>query len=268
MARSISAHGNGPSSLPNELLRRNYYAQAAKQRCGGAGKRQRRRSCRQPLGEAAESFENSGQVATAVTDVEPTTEATEGKTDALSAVESTPKDVESAPKEKTQVKEESTPAQVEISLVHALGSILDHMTTISPSSPETESMPGSSFQCVCPPKVSITKYLTRIHKYFHCSDECFVLALAYVDRLVKTQPLVQVTPLTCHRLMLASCVVAAKFHDDEFVSNDYYAKVGGIEASELNALEAEFLLLLDWKLFVSPREYNLYLATLYGVLRS
>jgi len=152
----------------------------------------------------------------------------------------------------------------EDSIVHAIGSILERMTSL----PAVASATGSCFQCVTPPKVNITKYLTRIHKYFRCSDECFVLALAYVDRVVKSRSELQVTTLTCHRLLLASCVVAAKFHDDEYVSNEYYAKVGGIELAELNALEAEFLTLLDWRLFVCPREYNLYLAMLYDVHQS
>jgi len=118
---------------------------------------------------------------------------------------------------------------------------------------------------VTAPKVSIRKYFARIHKYFHCSDECFVLALAYIDRIAKNRPHVPFAPLTCHRLLLASCVVAAKFHDDTYVSNDHYAKVGGIELEELNALEAELLQLADWKLYVCPREYNAYLAVLFGV---
>ena len=40
------------------------------------------------------------------------------------------------------------------------------------------------------------------------------------------------------------------------------AYVGGVTLDELNLLEAEFLKLLDWKLWVDPSEYDNYLKGL------
>lgn len=59
-----------------------------------------------------------------------------------------------------------------------------------------------------------------------------------------------------HRLVLASLVVAAKYTDDHYYSNLYYAKVGGVPVHELNALEAAFLRILEFSLYVSTDEYN------------
>lgn len=48
-------------------------------------------------------------------------------------------------------------------------------------------------------------------------------------------------------------MVAIKWHDDEYYKNEYYAKIGGINAKEMNLLEHEFLKLMDFKLFVDTR---------------
>jgi hypothetical protein len=57
------------------------------------------------------------------------------------------------------------------------------------------------------------------------------------------------------RLLLAALTCAAKFYDDVYYSNAYYAKVGGVSTQELNQLEAAFLEIVDWRLFVTPEEY-------------
>ncbi|KAF4727497.1 mitochondrial peripheral inner membrane protein, partial [Perkinsus olseni] len=53
------------------------------------------------------------------------------------------------------------------------------------------------------PCISVWNYLQRLSKFFHCSSECFVLALVYLDRAVKataatTVPL-YVTSYNVHR---------------------------------------------------------------------
>merc|ERR1712216_1092466 len=95
------------------------------------------------------------------------------------------------------------------------------------------------------------------------SDECFVIALVYIDRLSKMESNVTVCDLTIHRLLLITVMTAAKFQDDVYYSNKYYAKVGGIRLKEVNALEAFLLKLLDWKMCVTPQEYELYHKLVY-----
>lgn len=53
-------------------------------------------------------------------------------------------------------------------------------------------------------------------------------------------------------------VVAAKFHDDAVCKNEYYAKVGGISVEELNEMEAHFLQLLDYHLWVEEDVFAAY----------
>lgn len=108
------------------------------------------------------------------------------------------------------------------------------------------------------PPVDIEVYAARLHQYLGCSGGCYVLALVYLDRLVNTCPESSISPLSCHRLLLISLVVAAKFHDDVFYSNEHYAIVGGVQLRELNRMEAYFIELLGWDLLVQPEEYETY----------
>lgn len=114
------------------------------------------------------------------------------------------------------------------------------------------------FHAVREPNVSIQDYLFRIARYFLCSPECFVMALVYVDRIMKRHCDFIVCKLNIHRLIVTSMMLSVKFFDDVYYSNAYYAKVGGVRASEMNVLEAHFLKLIDWHLFVSPEEFDLY----------
>lgn len=56
--------------------------------------------------------------------------------------------------------------------------------------------------------------------------------------------------------------MAAKYNDDEFYKNVYYAKVGGISLDEMNTLENQFATYLDYNFFVKPEDFNTYLQKL------
>eukprot|EP00923_Selenidium_pygospionis_P002044 GHVN01003155.1.p1 GENE.GHVN01003155.1~~GHVN01003155.1.p1 ORF type:complete len:158 (+),score=2.00 GHVN01003155.1:500-973(+) len=53
-------------------------------------------------------------------------------------------------------------------------------------------------------------------------------------------------------------MLAAKFFDDVYYSNAFYARVGGVKTREINVLETHFLSLINYQLFVSPQEYDQY----------
>ncbi|CAK0840501.1 unnamed protein product [Prorocentrum cordatum] len=122
----------------------------------------------------------------------------------------------------------------------------------------TASARRSPFECKFPPGISIHAYVARLLRLSQCSAGCVVLSLVYLDRLIKRHRWIAVSPLTCHRLVLTSIVVAIKFYDDTYFSNKFYSQVGGVSLTELNYLERQFLGLVDFKLCVEPREYELY----------
>lgn len=108
------------------------------------------------------------------------------------------------------------------------------------------------------PTISIRDYLLRIEKYSRCSPECFVMALIYIDRFVNRNDGYKLTRCNIHRIVITSVVLAAKFFDDEYFNNAYYAKVGGLPCAEMNSLELEFLFLVEFSLHVTEEEYSQY----------
>lgn len=107
------------------------------------------------------------------------------------------------------------------------------------------------------PSISVKSYLERIAKYANCSGECFVLALVYIDRLIQRNNFV-INSLNVHRILITSVMLAAKFFDDHYYNNTYYAKIGGVPRNEMNLLELEFLFLVNFSLYLDPNEYQKY----------
>lgn len=147
--------------------------------------------------------------------------------------------------------------------VAALASVLTHLASLAPGRPNKV----THFHSVRAPQLSIHEYLSRVSKYFQCSHECFVLCLVYIDRIVKLHPEFSICSLNIHRLLVTSVMLAVKFFDDVYYSNAYYAKVGGIRTKEVNALETQFLRLIDWRMHVSPEEYDQYRNHVYQAVQ-
>jgi hypothetical protein len=104
--------------------------------------------------------------------------------------------------------------------------------------------------------------LFSVAKYAACSGECFVLALVYIDRIIQSNPTFVVNSLNIHRLLITSIMLAAKFFDDQYYNNAYYAKVGGVPCNEVNQLEVEFLFMCNFTLCVTTDTYTQYYSEL------
>eukprot|EP00928_Gymnodinium_smaydae_P085040 TRINITY_DN6833_c0_g1_i1.p1 TRINITY_DN6833_c0_g1~~TRINITY_DN6833_c0_g1_i1.p1 ORF type:complete len:281 (+),score=25.78 TRINITY_DN6833_c0_g1_i1:60-845(+) len=172
------------------------------------------------------------------------------------AVADPPKQSESPPV--VEPPEQSSPL-CGLPLVARLSSVLEHMAQQN----GTEGTKPTVFHSKRKVPGTFYDYMGRLHQYFQCSDACFILALAYMDRLGRNQADLNVNDLTFHRLMLTSLVVAAKYHDDVYYSNRYYAKVGGVSVKELGCLETAFLTCLSFSVHVPLEQYQTY-ATLIG----
>lgn len=120
----------------------------------------------------------------------------------------------------------------------------------------------TAFHGLRAPAISVGKYLERIFKYANCSPSCFVVAYIYIDRLVSQHPELPITSLNIHRLLITTVMVAAKFHDDAYYNNAYYAKVGGVTTAEMNRLELEVLFRVDFRLHVTSAVFYSYCSHL------
>ncbi|KAE9617914.1 hypothetical protein Lal_00037926 [Lupinus albus] len=120
----------------------------------------------------------------------------------------------------------------------------------------------SVFHGLTRPTITIQSYLERIFKYANCSPSCFIVAYVYLDRFTQMQPSFPINSFNVHRLLITSVMVAAKFMDDIYYNNAYYAKVGGITTIEMNFLEVDFLFGLGFHLNVTPNNFQAYCAHL------
>lgn len=107
------------------------------------------------------------------------------------------------------------------------------------------------------PEISIEDYVERVQMYSKCSASVYVIAMVYIDRLIEGEGLV-VSHLNVHRLFITAILVAAKFYDDLSFKNAFYATLGGIEKTEMNLLEVDFLNYIKFSLVVSEDCFNSY----------
>jgi hypothetical protein len=104
------------------------------------------------------------------------------------------------------------------------------------------------------PPISVEAYLVRIAKYAKCSPACFAHSMVHMLKLAQQDPSFAPTRLNVHRLVLTGVLISAKFLDDRYFNNAFYAKVGGVSTAELNRLELEMLQLLEFRLSVTPEQ--------------
>jgi hypothetical protein len=66
------------------------------------------------------------------------------------------------------------------------------------------------------------------------------------------------TEFNIHRIILSAVVLAIKYNEDDYYSNEFYAKVGGVSLQEINSLELDAINMLDHILFVDEEFFNKY----------
>jgi hypothetical protein len=147
-------------------------------------------------------------------------------------------------------------------IVPVLACVLNQLCVRNDRRASTVKADVTKFHALRPPAITIKDYLIRIAKYAACSGECFVLALVYIDRIIQSNPTFVINSLNIHRLLITSVMLAAKFFDDQYFNNAYYAKVGGVPCAEMNSLEVEFLFMTNFTLFVTTDTYNQYCTEL------
>lgn len=111
-------------------------------------------------------------------------------------------------------------------------------------------------------KMKASNYLKRMIRYGKCSECCIIVALIYMTRLKKRHTGVCITSCNMQRLLLVAVMVAHKYFDDMYFSNEHWAEIGGITNKELNQLELLFLFHLRFSCNVTREDYDEYLKGL------
>jgi hypothetical protein len=134
------------------------------------------------------------------------------------------------------------------------------------------------------PKITLEQFLNRIRRYSPASSATYVVSIVYLTRMVMKRGQGMITMNTIHRQLLVrsefyfffffsdldqkkyfthfsliySVIIAAKYCDDLFEDNNFYAQVGGIPLREMNNLELEMLKYLDFDLQISQKEFRVF----------
>ncbi|KAI9010998.1 cyclin-domain-containing protein [Phycomyces nitens] len=146
-------------------------------------------------------------------------------------------------------------------LTHMIADMLGRLISHNDLIPLTPSN-LTRFHSRTPPNISLSDYLRRIVKYTSVEKSCLLILLIYIDRICESHPHFTISSLTVHRFLITAITVSSKALCDSYCTNSHYAKVGGLSTQELNALELEFLALIDWHLASSGLVLQQYYANL------
>ena len=139
-------------------------------------------------------------------------------------------------------------------LAKSISEILDKLTS-RPILNFKKKMLKDSFTGKRFPNITIYDYINRIISYTEIEENTLICSLIYIDRLDKKK---QVTKFNVHRIFFSAVLSSIKYNEDEFFANEYYAKVAGVSLNELNKMEYDFLVLLDFNLYIEPNIFNDY----------
>ena len=137
-------------------------------------------------------------------------------------------------------------------------SISTILTEISGQNSNIEYNPKDPFSAVTPPNVKLKHFFSRIKKYTNFEKSTLIIILIYTDRMCINSGII-LNPYNIHRIILGSLLLAIKYNEDVYFTNEYYAKIGGISLKELNYLEYFSYQLLDFNLYISDDIYGKYL---------
>ena len=77
-----------------------------------------------------------------------------------------------------------------------------------------------------------------------------------MDRIIKN--FIIITEYNIHRLLLMSLITSIKYNEDVIYDNMDFSKIAGISLKEFNKIETEFLLILNFKLYIQEIEFQQY----------
>ena len=115
----------------------------------------------------------------------------------------------------------------------------------------------NNFEIKSNPNISLKNYLSRILKYIKPQPSTIIISLILIDKFCENS-YINLNKKNIHKIFLTSIIVAIKYNEDEYFTNNYYAKVGGITQKELFNLEYIFLTLLDFNIYIDEKIYNNY----------
>ncbi len=109
-----------------------------------------------------------------------------------------------------------------------------------------------------PSIMAIKKFITHIFNKLHLALETIVIMLIYIERLM-TISNVEIRRENWKPIVFTGLLLASKFWEDLSFWNIDFTEVDDLyDLDAVNTLESEFLVLINYNLFVSPQMYASY----------
>ncbi|CCH46031.1 hypothetical protein BN7_5618 [Wickerhamomyces ciferrii] len=142
-------------------------------------------------------------------------------------------------------------------LIVLIARMLNSLISINDNFNDSNLSPSNltRFHSRTPPGISVYSYLARLARYSSLENAVLLAAVYYIDLLSTVYNSFTLNSLTVHRFLLTATTVGSKGLCDSFCTNSHYAKVGGIQANELDILEREFLSKVNYRIL--PRDFNI-----------
>ena len=128
--------------------------------------------------------------------------------------------------------------------------ISEILTEISSQNSNVEYNPDDPFSTKSPAKVTLQYFFGRIKRYAQIEESTLIIILIYADRMCTTSGII-LNPHNIHRIILGCLLLAIKYNEDIYFTNEQYAKIGGVSLKEINDLESFSIDFLDYNLFIS-----------------
>ncbi|KAJ2937085.1 hypothetical protein H1R20_g18, partial [Candolleomyces eurysporus] len=126
--------------------------------------------------------------------------------------------------------------------------------------------PPSTLQLVATP--SFISFMQKLLETTQVSQSVIVLSLHYIYRLKERNHFTPAQRGSEFRIAVAGLMMANKFLDDNTYTNKTWSEVSGIELAEINRMEREFLLGVDFNLYVDKPTYESWLNLLKGLVQA
>ena len=112
------------------------------------------------------------------------------------------------------------------------------------------------------PNLTIHQFITRVIKYTHIDIYSLLSAFYYVLLLLKRNNNIHITINNAYNLLLVASVLSIKYNEDVKYSNEYYAKIGGLQIKKFNKFEYEFITLINFDLFIHHETFQCFINEL------
>ncbi len=109
------------------------------------------------------------------------------------------------------------------------------------------------------PNISTYDYMLRIVEYSNLEENTLILSLIYIDKIARIK---KITKYNIYKYLITSVLIALKYNEDEIYNNNYYSQIGGINYEELMELELNFLVLIDFNVYINNKTFEQYKSAL------